>query len=417
MSEDKRRGGGDEVEDGGPGLIYMPFVIMEELLDKLRLLEYEKEFSKKMNLKPVNRHYFAIQTNPGEQFYMFTSLAAWLLNKAGRPFDQPQEYDDPNATISSILDEVRKFGHPIDFPPSKLKPGWGEHCIYILDRLADEALKSIGFSWKRPQYPEEEMDEENIVEDDSELTLNEIEKSMALAHSDVEEADDDEPILDLEGMKRLNQNKQTFESSKPEEILESTTDAADWKLEVERVMPQLRVTIRTDNKDWRVHLEQMHQHHDGIKTSLNESKVHLDKLQDEISRTLEKIASREKYINSQLEHLLVTFRQAQDVLAETKEKYRQASGGVTERSRLLAEITEELEKIKQEMDERGSSMTDGAPLVKIKQAIQALKKENTQMDIRAGVVEHILLQAKLKDKTLVNKQVHSTSAGNDGFII
>lgn len=42
--------------------------------------------------------------------------------------------------------------------------------------------------------------------------------------------------------------QQTFESSKPEEILESTTDAADWKLEVERVMPQLKVTIRTDNK-------------------------------------------------------------------------------------------------------------------------------------------------------------------------
>ncbi|XP_005103543.1 intraflagellar transport protein 57 homolog [Aplysia californica] len=417
MSEDKKRGG-DEGEDGGPGLVYMPFVIMEELLDKLRLLDYDKDFSRKMNLKPINRHYFAIQTNPGEQFYMFTSLAAWLLRKAGRQFEQPQEYDDPNATISSILDEVRKYGHAIDFPPSKLKQGWGEHCIYILDRLADEALKSTNFHWKKPQYPEEEMDEENIVEDDSELTLNEIEKTMAIGqNSDVEDADDDEPMMDLEGMKRLNLNKQNFESSKPEEILESTTDAADWRLEVERVMPQLKVTIRTDNKDWRVHLEQMHQHHEGIETSLTDSRSHLDKLQDEISRTLEKIASREKYINSQLEHLLMNFRSVQDALAETKEKYRQASGGVTERSRTLAEITEELEKVKQEMDERGSSMTDGAPLVRIKQSIHQLKNESKQMDIRAGVVEHILLQAKLKDKTLQNKQVHGGGAPQDGFII
>lgn len=30
----------------------------------------------------------------------------------------------------------------------------------------------------RPEYPEEEMDEENIVDDDSELTLGEIEKTM-----------------------------------------------------------------------------------------------------------------------------------------------------------------------------------------------------------------------------------------------
>lgn len=413
MADDRRRGGGEEGEDEGPGLLYMPFVIMEDLTDKLRLLDYDCNFLRKLNIKPISRHYFAVATNPGEQFYMFTSLAAWLLRTAGKNFEQPQEYDDPNATISSILDEVRKLGHTIDFPPSKLKQGCGEHCIYVIDRLADETLIATGFKWKRPQYPEEETEEENFVEDDSELQLNEIEKTMMMGGDADVDDEEDEPMLDLEGMKNLNFNKSQI-GSKPEEIMESTTDASDWRLEVERVTPQLKVTIRTDNKDWRVHLEQMHQHTEGIETSLTETRVHLDKLHDEISHTLEKIASREKYLNNQLEHLLSDFRAAQDSLAETKEKYRQASGGVTERSRLLAEVTEELEKVKQEMEERGSSMTDGAPLVKIKQAIQQLKKEITQMDIRAGVVEHVLLQAKLKDKTTQNKQVHSTGTA-DGF--
>ena len=40
-----------------------------------------------------------------------------------------------------------------------------------------------------------------------------------------------------------------------------------------------------------------------------------------------------------------------------------------------------------------------APLVKIKQAINKIKTETQQMDIRIGVVEHILLQAKLREKT------------------
>ena len=53
MSEDKRRG--DEVEDGGPGLVYMPFVIMEELLEKLRLLDYDREFQQKLKMKPISR--------------------------------------------------------------------------------------------------------------------------------------------------------------------------------------------------------------------------------------------------------------------------------------------------------------------------------------------------------------------------
>jgi len=35
-------GDGDGVADGGPGLAYMSFVVMEDLLDKLKLLNYEE---------------------------------------------------------------------------------------------------------------------------------------------------------------------------------------------------------------------------------------------------------------------------------------------------------------------------------------------------------------------------------------
>ena len=37
-------------------------------------------------------------------------------------------------------------------------------------------------------------------------------------------------------------------SSKPESVLESQVEASEWKLEVERVLPLLKVHIRTDNK-------------------------------------------------------------------------------------------------------------------------------------------------------------------------
>ena len=47
---------------------------------------------------------------------------------------------------------------------------------------------------------------------------------------------------------------------KPEEILESNTSIEIWKLEVERVAPSLKITVKNDARDWRVHLEQMHQY-------------------------------------------------------------------------------------------------------------------------------------------------------------
>ena len=57
-------------------------------------------------------------------------------------------------------------------------------------------------------------------------------------------------------------------------------------------------------QDWRVHVEQMHNHNDNINTQLKDTKGQLDKLYDDITRTLEKIGSREKYVNNQLEHHL-----------------------------------------------------------------------------------------------------------------
>ncbi|PSN44094.1 hypothetical protein C0J52_07657 [Blattella germanica] len=182
--------------DGGPSAVYRMYISMEELLDK---------------------HYFAIQTNPGEQFYLFTSLAAWLIRKTGRQFEQPQEYDDPNSTISNA-------------------------------------------------------------------------------------------------------------------------------------------------RDWRAHLEQMQKHRSGIDEALVTTKGQLDKLQSEISLTLEKIGSREKFLNSQLEALLVQYRALQLIVT---------------------------------------------PLVNIKKAMSQVKSEISVMDVRIGVLEHSLLQARLRDKNQLQQDMNA----------
>lgn len=50
-----------------------------------------------------------------------------------------------------------------------------------------------------------------------------------------------------------------------------------------------------------------------------------------------------------------------------------------------------------------------APVVKIKQSLTKLKQEIVQMDIRIGVVEHTLLQAKLKEKSNMTRDMHATN--------
>lgn len=405
MGDEGRRG--DE-EDRGPGAAHQVFGLMEGLLEKLKVLNYEEEVLAKHNMKNLSRHYFVsspfLPSNPGEQFYMFTIISAWLINMAGRPFTEPQEHDEPNATVSAILAELRALGVKVDFPPSKLKSGSGEHICFVLDRLAEEALRRRGFSFRRPNYPTETTEEESVIEDNAELKLSKVEEEMIQ-----EEPDDEENVMDLEALKSRTTHTESEPSSKPDDILESTVDAAEWNMELERVLPQLKVTVRSDNKDWRIHVDQMHQHRDGIKVSLLEAKSYLDKLQEDIGKTLEKVGSREKYINNQLGHLIQEYRSAQAKLSEAKERHQQASGGVMDRTRVLAEISEELEKVKQEMEEKGSSMTDGAPVVKIRQSLTKLRQEIVQMDVRIGVVEHTLLQAKLKEKSNMTRDMHATN--------
>ncbi|CAB4010710.1 intraflagellar transport 57 homolog [Paramuricea clavata] len=248
------------------------------------------------------------------------------------------------------------------------------------------------------------MEEEAIGDDDAEVTVNKVEEEMI---EEEEEAEEDEVYMDLEALK--NQSSRQDESNKPDSVLESTVDAAEWKLEVERVLPMLKVHIRSDNKDWRNHHEQMQQHSEGIKETLTETKGYLDKLQLEISKTLEKISSREKYVNNQLEQLLSEYRGLQDNLAETKERYRQGSGGVTQLTKSLAQITEELESVKAQMDERGTNMTDSGPLVRIKQALTRLKSDVSQMELRIGVVEQSLTNARLRDKNALQENMQATT--------
>ena len=117
-----------EAEEGetGPGQMFAPFLAMEDLLDKLKLLNYEKELVLKMRMRPINRqsrwllsptphiihhsfsfrHYFMIPTNSGEQFFLFTSLSAWLIRTAGTKFDPPQVYGFQQFNTETLVSGV-----------------------------------------------------------------------------------------------------------------------------------------------------------------------------------------------------------------------------------------------------------------------------------------------------------------------
>ena len=136
----------------------------------------------------------------------------------------------------------------------------------MLDRLSDEALRSTQFTWNRPEAPEEEAKDDEEMEEDAEVNLDRVEEDMAGEYSDEEEGD----ILHIDDFTNYsNINKERGGSGgggvdhdrfRPDHIMESNTDSEQWRLEVERVAPSLKITVKNDTRDWRIHLEQMHQY-------------------------------------------------------------------------------------------------------------------------------------------------------------
>ena len=65
----------------------------------------------------------------------------------------------------NLLDSLRKMGVTVDFAPSKLRQGYGEQAIFVLDRLSDEALRASQFQWFKPSgIPEEGGDDEYFTQ-------------------------------------------------------------------------------------------------------------------------------------------------------------------------------------------------------------------------------------------------------------
>ena len=91
-------------------------------------------------------------------------------------------------------------------------------------------------------------------------------------------------------------------------------------------------------QDWRDHIDQMHQYSGAIDSCMKDTRGQLGRLSDDISRTLEKIASRERYLNQELHYQLNGLSSAHDRRAERKATYRQASVGLADKSRHLAEV-------------------------------------------------------------------------------
>ena len=176
-----------------------PFIIMDDMIEKLRLLNYEINFCQKHNHEIINKYYFACnmygfnfdnKDNPSKetypvQFAYFYDLCNWLmaLIKQNANINILQEIDvkfkkydkkkPQDAQIQELLNDLKNLQVKV-LINSRFKYGYGDGVCLVLTQLCDKYLIKQNFIFKKPifkdiqeiekikEYPEDIPLEENI---------------------------------------------------------------------------------------------------------------------------------------------------------------------------------------------------------------------------------------------------------------
>lgn len=369
----------------------------DDLMEKLKQLDFEKNLLREMKMKQLHRHYFVRVVNSGEQFFMFISICAWLARQIGHDFPQPQEFDDPNIIIGKIIKLLQEMDIPTDIPTTKIIQGAGPICIYIMDCLAAQTLKTAKQSLKVPDIKKEDAAIAENIDNDSEVILEKVEE-LNIFGSD--ESDDEQNSIFGMQLGNASHTRQVRQAHHIKDYkLEAVSDNEAWRLELERVIPNLKIVVKASSRDWRAHLEQMRSLRKNIQQASDETQMELKKLQSDISLAIDKIESREKHLNSDLKTSVHAFKLISVEMQQLNTLIKENDLEKSKIDQQLFKVTHELDNIKIQMEQRGNTMTDGSPLINIKKAIYKIKEEIADMDVKIGIMQHMINTDIIKQST------------------
>jgi estrogen-related receptor beta like 1 len=381
------RRGADASGASGPsmGPIYL---MWENGLEKLKILNYEKEYCKKLNKKPFSRIHFVLPgNNPSVQFDDFIGLCSWLFTVIDRLTDvfKPEEFDDPNTVVNKLVLALRQLDFRSAFPSQKIKVAHGEPACAVIDFLVDKALASINFQWGVPIYAVTDDVEQAEVDDEAEE--DGVEEDMG---GGIEEEDG---LLFEETVGAL----ETSMDNSTHNILQADVDPVLWKTELERVGPKLKASQQVLTNEWRSHVDQTVTSKGKIDLVLGETQTELMSMNKNVSNDLNHMKMKEKYLNNQYNILGLEFIEVKNKLEVVEKKSSSSHESVAKLTNELAEISEKLDDLKESFDSKDTGMHDTSPLVKIKGGLQQIKSDIHFFDMRIGVVNNSLLTARVSD--------------------
>lgn len=181
-------------------------------------------------------------------------------------------------------------------------------------------------------------------------------------------------------------------------VMKPTIDAKQWSEEYEQMLPQLRLANRMleeSGNNWRIRFDELKKRNNLIRSEFNQCNDGLGKLELDVQKNLDRLESRERYVQEQMDALCNELLAYRSELNRSMENYQQINGGVISKSRRLAELSETIQKVKAETERKEASINDKTPLVAIRQALTKLRLEINEISIRLGVAFRNVMHQKV----------------------
>jgi estrogen-related receptor beta like 1 len=378
---------------------------MEDIVDKLKLLGYESGFcgqSENANFKLLSRTFFTVASdNANHQFFYFTSLCSWLMGLAGNSaFAAPGQFDDPNAVSTNLLGQIKAMDVPLrDVAPNRIRQGHGDAVLSILTVLTDRALMTKNFAFSAIVYPKSDATEERVGDEgisggaDGDAAVGGVgggEDDVIDDRVAIDSDSDDEELFAAHGGGKSKKGDGTG-------MIEAQVSTEVWNLEVERVGPLLQYRA-DDVRDWRSRVDNATTLLKAVDKMYPDVKAMLDRMGGELSKTLDRIQKREQTLGSQFQEHVEDYRNKLRELNMAQDSFNVASKNVSQLSVELNSVSETLDHVKAQIQDREDKSSDITPLMKIKEAVAKVKSEIKVMSLRIGILQHTVLHYALRQQ-------------------
>mmetsp|Transcript_108832 Transcript_108832/g.234377 ORF Transcript_108832/g.234377 Transcript_108832/m.234377 type:complete len:767 (+) Transcript_108832:194-2494(+) len=433
-----------------------PLLVMDDIVEKLKLLECEELVLQPRGFPLLHRCFFTQHLQlPGQltQFEVMHVLLSWLLSMLGErerlaaeaaqaraadmsagPCAAPSgrsgggdapgptrleagsvgagdaaagcgvppaaRAKDPAAMVKEIVAGLAARGMQIteDATISQLTQGYGEGVCLILNELINQELMGRDFHFEGPTWAELEGDklcERELLHDEEE-----VEEDLAAASKTDGGSDDESSELGPDSCVTEAWHRGREPLLEPIHTAAAVCPEA-WETELERVKPHLRIVLdpsRGDGSVWRAMIKAM----GGYRREIEAAKLLevipegaaacCSRWRDELAR----IQACEERLNAAFGERAASMAGLRDETAAETERLAVLHDSITMQSQTLASLVQQVDDAKAEAGGKAEVLQDPEQLAKVRKALERLKSEKTQLDVRVKCIQRDLLNRSLR---------------------